>query len=52
MGELFIGEIGGREDRRLIPDRHPYGEINCVVQIDKTAELAGMQGWQYVLFLS
>jgi len=26
--------------------KHPYGEINCVVQIDKTAELKGMQGWQ------
>ena len=25
---------------------HPYGEINCVIQIDKTAELKGMQGWQ------
>lgn len=25
---------------------HPYGEINCVVQIDKTAQLRGMQGWQ------
>lgn len=25
---------------------HPYGEINCVVQIDPTAELKGMQGWQ------
>lgn len=25
---------------------HPYGEINCVVQIDPTAELRGMQGWQ------
>ncbi|KAF2681354.1 hypothetical protein K458DRAFT_309798 [Lentithecium fluviatile CBS 122367] len=25
---------------------HPYGEINCVVQIDKEAELMGMQGWQ------
>ena len=25
---------------------HPYGEINCVVQFDKTAELQGMQGWQ------
>ncbi|KAH0122691.1 hypothetical protein KCU66_g8658, partial [Aureobasidium melanogenum] len=25
---------------------HPYGEINCVVQVDKTAELKGMQGWQ------
>ena len=25
---------------------HPYGEINCVVQVDKTAELMGMQGWQ------
>lgn len=22
--------------------QHPYGEINCVVQIDKTAELKGM----------
>lgn len=26
--------------------QHPYGEINCVVQLDKTAELMGMQGWQ------
>jgi hypothetical protein len=26
--------------------KHPYGEINCVVQIDPTAELKGMQGWQ------
>lgn len=25
---------------------HPYGEINCVVQVDKTAQLKGMQGWQ------
>jgi hypothetical protein len=25
---------------------HPYGEINCVVQLDKSAELMGMQGWQ------
>jgi len=25
---------------------HPYGEINCVVQVDKGAELKGMQGWQ------
>ncbi|CEJ82271.1 Putative p-hydroxylaminobenzoate lyase [[Torrubiella] hemipterigena] len=25
---------------------HPYGEINCVVQIDDSAELMGMQGWQ------
>ena len=25
---------------------HPYGEINCVVQLDETAELKGMQGWQ------
>ena len=23
---------------------HPYGEINCVVQLDETAELKGMQG--------
>lgn len=26
--------------------KHPYGEINCVVQIDPTAELRGMHGWQ------
>ncbi|KAI1847524.1 hypothetical protein JX265_000774 [Neoarthrinium moseri] len=26
--------------------QHPYGEINCVVQLDKTAELQGMSGWQ------
>ncbi|KAJ4363022.1 hypothetical protein N0V83_010140 [Neocucurbitaria cava] len=25
---------------------HPYGEINCVVQIDEGTELKGMQGWQ------
>jgi hypothetical protein len=25
---------------------HPYGEINCVVQLDETAQLKGMQGWQ------
>jgi hypothetical protein len=25
---------------------HPYGEINCVVQLDKSAELMGMGGWQ------
>ncbi|EFQ31135.1 p-hydroxylaminobenzoate lyase [Colletotrichum graminicola] len=25
---------------------HPYGEINCVVQLDPDAELRGMQGWQ------
>ncbi|KAI5236402.1 hypothetical protein E4T42_09470 [Aureobasidium subglaciale] len=25
---------------------HPYGEINCVVQVDSTAELNGLQGWQ------
>lgn len=25
---------------------HPYGEINCVVQLDETAELKGMAGWQ------
>lgn len=25
---------------------HPYGEINCVIQLDDTAELKGMQGWQ------
>jgi hypothetical protein len=25
---------------------HPYGEINCVVRLDPTAELMGMHGWQ------
>lgn len=25
---------------------HPYGEINCVVQLDESAELKGMSGWQ------
>ncbi|KAM0510795.1 hypothetical protein ACHAPE_010526 [Trichoderma viride] len=25
---------------------HPYGEINCVIQIDPSAELKGMSGWQ------
>lgn len=25
---------------------HPYGEINCVIQLDDAAELKGMQGWQ------
>jgi hypothetical protein len=26
--------------------QHPYGEINCVIPIDTSAELKGMQGWQ------
>ncbi|KAH8669040.1 p-hydroxylaminobenzoate lyase [Xylariales sp. PMI_506] len=26
--------------------QHPYGEINCVIQINKTALLEGMNGWQ------
>jgi hypothetical protein len=26
--------------------QHPYGEINCVIPIDASAELKGMQGWQ------
>ena len=26
--------------------QHPYGEINCVVRLDESAELKGMQGWQ------
>ena len=26
--------------------KHPYGEINCVIQLDETAELKGMSGWQ------
>ncbi|RDW77847.1 hypothetical protein BP5796_05699 [Coleophoma crateriformis] len=26
--------------------QHPYGEINCVILIDPTAELMGMSGWQ------
>ena len=26
--------------------KHPYGEINCVVQLDDTAQLQGMNGWQ------
>lgn len=25
---------------------HPYGEINCVIQLDPTAELRGMTKWQ------
>ncbi|KAF7588997.1 hypothetical protein BBP40_004928 [Aspergillus hancockii] len=25
---------------------HPYGEINCVIQLDPSAELMGMSGWQ------
>ncbi|KAK8115507.1 p-hydroxylaminobenzoate lyase [Apiospora sp. TS-2023a] len=26
--------------------KHPYGEINCVVQLDETAQMQGMSGWQ------
>ncbi|KAF2720900.1 p-hydroxylaminobenzoate lyase [Polychaeton citri CBS 116435] len=26
--------------------KHPYGEINCVVQVDSEAELEGFQGWR------
>jgi hypothetical protein len=25
---------------------HPYGEINCVIPMNDTAEIKGMQGWQ------
>jgi hypothetical protein len=25
---------------------HPYGEINCVIPLDKGAEIMGMSGWQ------
>jgi hypothetical protein len=25
---------------------YPYGEINCVIQLDDSAELMGMSGWQ------
>ena len=25
---------------------HPYGEINCVIPIDATAQLQGMQDWK------
>jgi hypothetical protein len=25
---------------------HPYGEVNCVVQLTPDAELKGMHGWQ------
>lgn len=25
---------------------HPYGEINCVIPLDETAEIMGMSGWQ------
>ena len=25
---------------------HPYGEINCVIQLDSTAELKGMTSWR------
>lgn len=26
--------------------QHPYGEINCVIQLDPGVELRGMSGWQ------
>ncbi|KAK8070202.1 hypothetical protein PG994_006818 [Apiospora phragmitis] len=26
--------------------KHPYGEINCVIPLDATAQLQGMSGWQ------
>lgn len=25
---------------------HPYGELNCVIQLDPTAEMKGISGWQ------
>ena len=28
--------------------QHPYGEINCVIQLNDEAELEGMQGWKKV----
>ncbi|PGH23848.1 hypothetical protein AJ80_02096 [Polytolypa hystricis UAMH7299] len=26
--------------------QHPYGEINCVIQLSPEAQLMGMSGWQ------
>ncbi|OAA49673.1 p-hydroxylaminobenzoate lyase [Metarhizium rileyi] len=38
--------MNSREDFKGQYHKHPNGEINCVVQIDDTAQLMGMQGWQ------
>ncbi|KAF7521267.1 hypothetical protein G7054_g12496 [Neopestalotiopsis clavispora] len=38
--------MNSQEEYRGQYHAHPYGEINCVVQIDEGAELKGMKGWQ------
>jgi hypothetical protein len=38
--------MNSQEEYRGQYHSHPYGEINCVVQLDQSAELMGMQGWQ------
>ena len=38
--------MDSQEEYRGQYHAHPYGEINCVVQLDETAELKGMHGWQ------
>ncbi|KAL3478885.1 hypothetical protein BJX99DRAFT_256090 [Aspergillus californicus] len=38
--------MDSKEEYRGQYHLHPYGEINCVVPIDGTAELRGMNGWR------
>jgi hypothetical protein len=38
--------MDSQEEYRGQYHSHPYGEINCVVQIDDGAEIKGMKGWQ------
>ncbi|KHN97147.1 p-hydroxylaminobenzoate lyase [Metarhizium album ARSEF 1941] len=38
--------MNSREEFKGQYHSHPYGEVNCVVQIDGAAELMGMQSWQ------
>lgn len=38
--------MNSQEEYRGEYHLHPYGEINCAVQIDEGAELQGMKGWQ------
>lgn len=38
--------MNSQEEFRGQYHSHPYGEINCVIQLDDTAQLKGMRGWQ------
>jgi Domain of unknown function (DUF4863) len=38
--------VDSKDEYRGQYHKHPYGEINCVIPFDETAQLRGMSGWQ------